>query len=36
MKCNNLYLGLVTPSNGWWSPIVGLAPLLAAFIGLSC
>ncbi len=21
MKCNNLYLGLVTPSSGWWSPI---------------
>ncbi len=22
MKRNNLYLGLVTPSSGWWSPIV--------------
>jgi hypothetical protein len=21
MKCNNLYLGLVMPSSGWWSPI---------------
>ncbi len=26
VKRNNLYLGLVTPSSGWWSPI-GLASL---------
>ncbi len=35
MKHNNLYLGLVTPSSGWWSPIdlLGLRPSMIAEVG---
>ncbi len=30
VKCYNLYLGLVTPSSGWWSPIEPQGTILFA------
>ncbi len=34
-KCNSLYLGLVMPSGGWWSPI-DLLIKLAFFVKIYC